>query len=433
MGRASSVSGRRLRSAGLVAALSGAALVLAACGGSASSESESASAGTAAAPSTAASGASAAPADGESIRVGVLAPMTGSVAADGEDIVRAATMVADEVNASGGIGGRPLELVVEDDACEAQQGVAAAEKLAASDVVAVVGGFCSSAALPASEVFNRSGGLPFLAAVSSNPKLTDAGYPGVTRYIGRDDQEAPVTAGYIADLIGSTKLAIMNDNTEFSRSTSDELRRQIEELGGVEIVYFDAIQPGEKDYRAALERVKNSGADTLIFTGFYPEFGTIASQWKRLDMPYRLLGGSSTIDASVIELAGDATTDERFGIITYPTAALLTSPEAEEYRTEYRERYGDDPGSYGVFEADALTGLVTALKEDPNDLSAAALATRLRALNFEGITGEISFDERGDRQAFPFLVVRSDDAGEFTPVATFAPSGGWESLTGATS
>jgi ABC-type branched-subunit amino acid transport system substrate-binding protein len=357
--------------------------------------------------------------------------MTGSVAADGEDMVRAATMVVDDVNAQGGIQGRPIELVVEDDACEAQQGVAAAEKLAASDIVAVVGGFCSSAALPASEVFNRSGGIPFLAAVSSNPKLTDAGFPGVTRYIGRDDQEAPVTAAYIGDLLGSTKLAIMNDNTEFSRSTSEELRKQVEARGDVEIVYFDAIQPGEKDYRAALERVKNSGADTLIFTGFYPEFGTIASQWKRLDMPYRLLGGSSTIDATVLEIAGDAATDDRFGIVTYPTAALLTSEEAEAYRTEYRERFGDDPGSFGVFQADAMTGLVKVLQEDSSDLSPEALAPRLRALTFEGITGAISFDDRGDRQAFPFLVVRSDGEGEYTPVASFAPSGGWEASSGS--
>lgn len=405
--------------AGAVAALASFTLALAACGGSSTSESA-----TGAAP--AASGVSSdAPASGEPILVGVLAPTTGSVAADGEDMVRASNLVIDKVNAAGGIDGRPIELVIEDDACEAQAGTQAAEKLVASGVIAVVGGFCSSAALPASEVFNRSGGLPFLAAVSSNPKLTDAAYPGVTRYIGRDDQEGPVTAAFLKDLIGSKKLAIMNDNTEYSRSTAEQLTKNIEANGGIEIVYNDAIQPGEKDYRAALERVSQSGADTLIYTGFYPEFGTIASQWQRGEFPYALYGGASTIEASVCKLAPEAAAKDNFGMVTYPTATLLTSPAAQTFRDEYVAAYGDDPGSFGVFQADAMEGLISVLKENSAELSAQQLAPRLRALQFEGITGAISFDDKGDREAFPFLVVNADENCALKPVATFAPSGGW--------
>lgn len=364
--------------------------------------------------------------DAEPIKVGILAPTTGSVAADGEDMVRASELVVGRVNKNGGIDGRKIELVVADDACEAQAGTQAAQKLVADEVVAVVGGFCSSASLPASEIFDRNDHLPFVISVSSNPQLTEAGFPGVTRYIGRDDQEAPVAVDYVSNLLGATKVAIMNDNTEFSRSVSKTMKSAFGEQDSVEIVYDDAIQPGQNDYRAALSRVARSGADTLVYTGFYPEFAVLAAQWKSQDLDFRLVGGSSSIDASVIEGAESAAADERFSIVTYPTAALLTNDLASEFLAEYQEAYDAEPGSYGVFQADAMEGLVKALEENPDDLSPEALGKRLRAVEFEGVTGQISFDDAGDREAFPFKAVRAVD-GAFSVVASFEPDGGWAS------
>ncbi|RNL61914.1 branched-chain amino acid ABC transporter substrate-binding protein [Nocardioides marmoriginsengisoli] len=358
------------------------------------------------------------------IKVGVLAPMSGSVSADGEDMVRASKLVVEKVNADGGIDGRKIELVVADDACEAQQGTQAAQKLVTDKVVAVVGGFCSSAALPASEVFHRNGDLPFVASVSSNPKLTDAKYPGITRYIGRDDQEAPVTADYVADLLASKKVAIMNDNTEYSRAVAKSLKENIEKKGTVEIVYDDAIQPGQNDYRAALGRVARDGADTLVYTGFYPEFGILAKQWAQLKPGYRLVGGASSIDATVLTAAPDAVTLPDLSIISYPTASLIQNPQADEFRTEYKAKYDADPGQFGIFQHDAMQGLVAALKADPKKLDAKDLIKRLRDVSFEGITGDISFDDQGDRNAFPFLAVRSVD-GKFAPAYSYSPDSGW--------
>ncbi|MEH1014000.1 branched-chain amino acid ABC transporter substrate-binding protein [Micromonospora sp. CPCC 206060] len=359
------------------------------------------------------------------IKIGILAPTSGSQSADGEGMVRASRLVIDKVNADGGIDGRRIELVVADDACEAQAGTQAAQKLITDKVVAVVGGFCSSATLPAIELFHRNQDLPFVVAVSSNPKVTDAGYPGITRYIGRDDQEAPVAAKYLLEQLKSSKLAIMNDNTEFSRSVAKNVEQRVKEAGTAAIVYNDSIQPGQNDYRAALERVRTTGADTLLYTGFYPEFGILAKQWKSLNLPYQLVGGASSIDLSVIKASPQASQDPRFSIVTYPTASLLNNPKATAFREAYRKQYNADPAQYDVFQHDATEGLVAALREDPDSLGAEALNKRLRALSFEGITGQISFDDRGDRKAFPFLAVRANADGTFIPVFQFAPDGGW--------
>src|SRR5690606_10313690 len=129
------------------------------------------------------------------------APTTGSVSSDGEDMVNATKLAVEEINAAGGIDGRKVETVVADDACEAQQGVQAAQKLVQEKVIAVVGGFCSAATLPAIEVFERSGNLPFVVSVSSNPDVTDPGRKNIVRIIGRDDQEAPAEATYLRDVL----------------------------------------------------------------------------------------------------------------------------------------------------------------------------------------------------------------------------------------
>jgi branched-chain amino acid transport system substrate-binding protein len=359
-----------------------------------------------------------------SFKVGVLAPMSGSVASDGEDMKNASEMAIASVNADGGIDGRKVELNVADDACEAQQGVQAAEKLAQDKVVAVVGGFCSDATLPAMEVFQRDDNLPFVVSVSSNPDVTENGFENIVRIIGRDDAEAPANVAYLNDVIKSEKVAIVHDNTEFAVSVADNMKKEIEDNGGPEIVYFDAVQPGSNDYRAMLDRVEREGADTLFYTGFYPEYGPIARQWKSTNKDYNLVGGTSTINATVAELAPEAAADDKFSIVIYPTALLLQGPEAKQYRADYKKKFGNEPGPYGVFQYDAMKTLLAAIEEDPSDVSHEALNERLKGMQIEGVTGAIEFDEKGDRTAFPYLAVRSDGT-DFVPVQTINDEGSW--------
>ena len=181
------------------------------------------------------------------IKVGITGPFSGSLADPGTDIRNAGQLAIDDINKAGGINGRKLEAVPEDDACDAQQGVQAAQKLLNAGIVALVGGYCSGASIPESDILHRNGNLPFINAASGNPKFTEQGYDNVFRVGVRDDQEAPADVGFMKEILKTQKLAIMHDNTTYSKGAADAAKQSALSVG-IQVVYFDAITPGQKDY-----------------------------------------------------------------------------------------------------------------------------------------------------------------------------------------
>src|SRR5207249_4711229 len=138
-----------------------------------------------------------------------------------------------------------------DDACDAQQGVQAAQKLLTQKIIAIVGGYCSGASIPESDTLHRNGDLPFITAASSNPKFTDQGYDNVFRMVSRDDAEAPADVSFMQQWLKESKIAIIHDNTTYAKSVADSAK-QAALSAGMTVTYFDAITPGQKDYTAAL-------------------------------------------------------------------------------------------------------------------------------------------------------------------------------------
>src|SRR6266702_1350047 len=131
------------------------------------------------------------------IKVGITGPFTGAYAEPGIAIRNAGELAIADINAAGGINGRKLEAANADDACDAQQGVQAAQKLLTQKIIAIVGGYCSGASIPESDTLHRNGDLPFITAASSNPKFTDQGYANVLRMLCRDDAEAPAAVRFM--------------------------------------------------------------------------------------------------------------------------------------------------------------------------------------------------------------------------------------------
>src|SRR5947209_10763420 len=209
------------------------ALVAAACGGSTSGNNSS----------------------GGPIMVGITGPFTGPYADPGVAIRNAGELAITDINASGGINGRKLQAVSEDDACDAQQGTQAAEKLLTEKIVAIVGGYCSGASIPESDILHRSGDLPFITAASSNPKFTDQGYDNVFRMVSRDDAEAPADVSFMKDWLKAGKIAIMHDNTTYAKGVADSAKTAAA-AAGLTVTYFDAITPGQKDYSSTLVKVE---------------------------------------------------------------------------------------------------------------------------------------------------------------------------------
>jgi len=377
---------RRLLAGSMAA---GAAMLLAACGGGTSGTGNS-----------------------SPILVGITGPFTGAYADPGIAIRNAGELAISDINAAGGIDGRKLQAVSEDDACDAQQGTQAAEKLLTEKIVAIVGGYCSGASIPESDILHRSGDLPFITAASSNPKFTEQGYDNVFRMVSRDDAEGPADVSFIQQFLKASKIAIMHDNTTYAKGLADSAK-QAAQAAGMTVTYFDAITPGQKDYTAALVKVGTGNPDALFYTGYYPEFGLLAKEYVSLSPSYKLDGDSADVDPSVIKVAGNALTNPGITITTLPTTEFIHNAKND------KAKYGGAPGDYSSYEYDGMMALAQALKSDGGKTDAKSLNAALHAVKIsDGITGSIAFDGKGDRPAPEFLAVHAvGNPPAFQPIA----------------
>jgi len=362
------------------------------------------------------------------IVVGITGPFTGPYADPGTAIRNAGQLAIADINAAGGINGRKLQAVPEDDACDAQQGTQAAEKLLTEHIVAIVGGYCSGASIPESDILHRNGDLPFITAASSNPKFTDQGYDNVFRMVSRDDAEAPADVSFMQQFLKATKIAIMHDNTTYAKGVADSAK-QAAQAAGIMVTYFDAITPGQKDYTAALVKVGSTHPDVLFYTGYYPEFGLLAKEYVSLAPSYKLNGDSADVDPSVIKVAGAALTNPGITINTLPTTEFIHNAKNDKFTSAYKAQYGSAPGDYSSYEYDGMMALAQALKNDGGKTDAKTLNPAIHAVKIaDGITGSIAFDSKGDRPAPEFLAVHAvGNPPQFQPIAirqggTWVPS-----------
>ncbi len=342
------------------------------------------------------------------IKIAALLPLSGSNAEAGANMLNAARLAADDLNAAGGVLGRHIEIVSGDDGCTAEMATAAAESILATAIVGVAGGYCSGAAIPASAVTDRKG-IPYIS-MATNPALTDRGLRTVFRVTGRDDQQAAFAARFLAGPGGVKRLALLHDNSVYAEGLAELIRSANDELKlGMQVVFFDAITPGEADYRSTLTHITASGADTLYFSGYQGELGVILRQAKELGLPLRLIGGDATNDPAVIKAAGVAA--EEYVATTAPLPQFL--PSGEAFAQNYRQRFGQAPGPYTMYQYDSVRVLANAIfwagSTDPKDIVEA-----LRTTRHQGLTGEVFFDEKGDRQTAVQVTAIVRD-GEFRP------------------
>src|SRR5438128_4165352 len=364
-------------------------------------------------------------AGGGVIKVGITGPFTGAYADPGTAIRNAGELARAESNASGGMNARMLQGVAEDDACDAQQGTQAAEKLLTQGIVAIVGGYCSGASIPESDILHRSGDLPFITAASSNPKFTEQGYDNVFRMVSRDDARAPADVSFMKDWLKAKSIAIMHDNTTYAKGVADSAKTAAA-AAGLTVTYFDAITPGQKDYTAALVKVGTTNPDVLFYTGYYPEFGLLAKEYVQLSPKYKLNGDSADVDPSVIKVAGSALTNPNITINTLPTTEFIDNASNDARTAKYKQKYGAARGDYSSYEYDGMMALAQALEDDGGKTDATSQNTAIHAVSLaQGTTGAVKFDSKADRPTPLFLAVHATgDPPTFSPIA-IRPNGQW--------
>jgi branched-chain amino acid transport system substrate-binding protein len=395
------ISNRTMKVAALVAL----GLVLSACSSNSSSS---------ASPSGTAS-------TGGDILIGVNVPLSGDYAAAGVDIVNGAQLSAKAINDAGGINGQMIKIVSQDDACSAQVGAQAAQKLISQKVVAVAGGYCSGASLPALAQFHTAG-IPFVMVGSTNPQLTEQGFAEAFRTIFRDDVQGPFVAKFIATYLKAKKVAVVDDSTTYAKGLADQTVIALK-AAGVDVVYNNALTPGQSDYSSVLTKVAQTKPDVFYYSGYFAEFGLLIKQAKAQGLKFQMMGGDANNDATVIKTAGTAA--EGVLIDTAPLAQFLTS--AQGYVTAYKAAYGSTPGPYSAYEYDAVGVIAAAIKKAGSTDSAKITASLHNLGDYAGITGTFHFDSKGDRKPANYIVITVKN-GVFAPFKSFdAATGQWVS------
>lgn len=218
----------------------------------------------------------------DTIKIGVAGPMTGANATFGEQVWTGVSAYIKNVNEAGGIDGKKVELVKGDDACEPKQAVAVANRFVDQDKVqALVGHFCSSSTIPASEIYNDAGIL-MVTPSSTNPIVTDRDLETVFRTCGRDDQQAVVAGSFILDTLKIDKIALIHDKDTYGQGLVDALKKTLADRK-VEPVLYEGLTRGERDFNALVTKIKSSGAKAVYFGGLIPEAGPLIRQIHEQD------------------------------------------------------------------------------------------------------------------------------------------------------
>jgi len=347
------------------------------------------------------------------IKIGVTGPFSGNYAAPGLDIQQAAKVMASILNKSGGISGHQVEIVAGDDQCDAQVGVQAAENLVSQGVVALVGGYCSGASIPESDVLRKHNNIPFITVASSNPKFTEQGYNNVFRVILRDDYAGAIDGGFMTQVLQGKKIAIMHDNSTYALALAQFGRDTITKAGGT-VTYFDAITPGQRDYSSAMTKVASTNPDVFYFTGYYPEAATLAKAYmdQGLNSKFKFMVGSGEYDPAYITAAGN---NAEGSTVTFPVGPdTAKGAEFDSFKAAYTAAAGKDMGTYAIYEHDAIMMLKLAIEKSNGTTKPADIAKALQEVSYDGITGNIKFDSKGDRAQLAMVGFKVQ-GGKFVP------------------
>lgn len=358
------------------------------------------------------------PASTEPIKIGLQAPITGSWAFEGEMAQRSAETAAKLINDKGGIlGGRKIEIVVADDASNPKDSALAAQKLVAQKVVAVIGSYGSSVTIPAADIYEQNKMVDIGYGCTATKLTMEKDRKYFFRTCGRDDSQGSFFSQYAVEKMGAKRVAIMHDNTTYAKGVADEAEKALKpyiDAGKAEIVYFDAITPGEKDFSAALTKLRETNPDVWYFTGYFPEAGLLIRQGRDAGIKCPFVGGNAAINDDFIKIAG---IDYAKGALMTqePLPADLTTAVSKEFLEAYKAAYGDIPSSpWPIYAADAVYALAWAIDKAgavESDKIVEALHTKMDGS--EGVTGAMSFSERGDRVGVPYYMYVVTDDGKF--------------------
>lgn len=344
-----------------------------------------------------------APAAHADIVIGLIAPVTGPLAAYGNQVKNGAETAISEINKTGGIMGENVTLKVADDAGEPKQGVSAANQLVGEGIHFVVGPVTSGVAMPVSDVLAENGAL-MVTPTATMPALTGRDLPTILRTCGRDDQQAEVAGSYVLKNLKDKRIAIINDKGAYGKGLADAFKATINK-GGIKEVINEAITAGDKDFSALTTRLKSENVDVIYFGGYHPEAGLIARQLSDLGVKPLIIGGDGLSNTEYWTIGTKAVAGTLFTNAADATKSPNSKAAAEALKARNIPAEAFTLNAYAAVEV-IKAGIEKAKSKDDATAVAKALKTGDKITT---AIGDLTYGENGDLTSQAFELFKWED------------------------
>lgn len=336
----------------------------------------------------------------QTIKIATQGPLSGGSATLGEAIKLGAQLALEDNQAKFNELGFQLELVPYDDQGDPKKGVANAQLLGAvPEILGVVGHLHSGVAIPSSEVYETNN-VVMVSPANTATTVTDRGLKSVNRIVARDDFQGPAAAAFAINDLGAKKIFIIQDKTAYGQGLADAFKGAAEKLGA-EIVAYEGITQGEKDYSGVLNQVQSLNPDFIYFGGLYAEGGLLVKQAREKGINVPFMGGDGLDSSTMVEIAGDAIVNTYYSSVA---ADITKTDSGKEWAARYKEKFGKNVESFSAYGYDSMAVLLKGL-EDAINANDGKLPERtqvrdaVRAIqDYAGVVTDVGFDEIGDNK-----------------------------------
>lgn len=328
---------------------------------------------------------------GDTIKFGVAGPHSGDLASYGLPTVNAAKLVIDKVNANGGINGKKVEMLVEDDVCKPEISTNTATKLVSDKVDVVLGHICSGATIAAMPIYKDAGILVMSPSATSDELTLSGNYPNFFRTIAPNAAQSPAMVDFAIEKLGLKKVAVIHDKGDYGKPLAEGARKYIEENKKGEVVLFEGITPGAMDYGAIVQKIKKSGADVVVFGGYHPEASKIVTIMKKKRLKTTFVSDDGVKDDTFIKVAGKAAE----GVYAAGPQDNSDNPLAAQAKDDHKKEFKADPGAFYEGAYAATIVMLNAIEK----AGSTKLEDLKKVLQTEKVAtpvGEINFDKNGD-------------------------------------
>lgn len=329
----------------------------------------------------------------DTIKIGVAGAHSGDLASYGQPSLNAARLVIDDYNAKGGVLGKMLEIVAQDDQCKPEMATNAATKIVSDGVTVVMGHICSGATKASLPIYNDAK-VVSMSPSATTPVLTLSGEnPYFFRTIANDLDQARLASVFIKDKLKIKKIAMLHDNGDYGKGYVEAVREQLKAAGAdTEVVLFEAINPDAVDFSASVRKLRRSGAELLVFGGYHPTASKLVQQIKRERMNVAFLGPDGLKDDAFIAMGG---ADAEGVYASYPkdTSKLPAYIKAHD---DHVKKYNAEPGAFYYNGYSATQALVNAIEKAGTATDVPKIMEALRTEYVDTPTGKLRFNARGD-------------------------------------